>query len=139
LKALHARLRGGMSDALRRITTRLPHPVLHYLCYTAAPVGWLQLQARKLPKPLRFLSHLLSLLPVSTHPQWRVRLCDTFDWYSPRFQWKHSVDEVANWFRDAQLEEISTDGFEVTVRGRRAPRSEHLEEPVAGAQLARSA
>ena len=119
LKALHARLRGWISDTVRRFTTRLPHQALHYLCYVAVPLGWLQIRVKKLPQPLRLLLSPVWLMPVSTHPEWRVRLCDTFDWYSPRYQWKHSVDEVAGWFGEAGLVDISTKGFEVSVRGSR--------------------
>ena len=126
-KALHARLRGRVSDTLRLLTTRLPHPVLHYLCYVAAPLGWIQMRIRKLPAPLRLLLLPLTLLPVSPHPEWRVRLCDTFDWYSPRFQWKHSVEEAAGWFEDAGLADISTTGFAVSVRGRKPAPDEQSE------------
>ena len=61
----------------------------------------------------------MALIPCSIHPDWRIRLLDTFDWYSPRYQWKHTVEEVAGWFRDEGFEEISTEGFAVNVRGRR--------------------
>jgi glycine cleavage system aminomethyltransferase T len=64
------------------------------------------------------LSPLL-FLPVSIHPEWRVRLCDTFDWYSPKFQWKHTIEEVSGWFEHAGMVDLSTDGFPVSVRGRR--------------------
>ncbi|MCU1274671.1 MAG: ubiE 2 [Bryobacterales bacterium] len=118
-KKVHARIRGWISDTLRRITTRLPHSLLHYLCYIAVPLGWLQLRIREVPAPLRFLLSPLLFLPVSGHPEWRVRLCDTFDWYSPKFQWKHTVEEVSEWFENAGLVDLSTEGFPVSVRGRR--------------------
>jgi SAM-dependent methyltransferase/uncharacterized protein YbaR (Trm112 family) len=117
LKGTHARLKGWISGVLRRITTRLPHPVLHYLCYLAVPVGRLQLAIQRSPAPLRALLSPCLLLFCSTHPRWQVRVCDTFDWYSPQYQHLHTVDEVAAWFREAGLEEISTAGFPVTVRG----------------------
>lgn len=118
-KRLHARIRGWISDTLRRITTRLPHSLLHYLCYIAVPLGWLQLRVRETRGLLRFLLSPLLFLPVSIHPEWRVRLCDTFDWYSPKFQWKHTIEEVSGWFEHAGLVDLSTDGFPVSVRGRR--------------------
>lgn len=122
LKAAHATLKGWISDNLRRITTRLPLPLLHYLCYLAVPLGWIQRKAAAAPAPIRiFLSPLL-LIACSNHPRWRIRLLDTFDWYSPRYQWKHTVAEVSGWFRDAGLEDISTEGFAVSVRGTRPGR-----------------
>lgn len=119
LKAVHASLKGWIADTLRGITTRLPLSVLCYLCYVAAPVGWLLRQIDRLPAPARLLFSPLLLIPCSVHPRWEVRVLDTFDWYSPRYQWKHTVAEAESWFRDAGLEEISTEGFPVTVRGRR--------------------
>jgi hypothetical protein len=121
LKAAHATLKGLISDGLRRITTRLPLRVLHYLCYLAAPLGWLQSRIGSLPPPFRLLLSPFLLIPCSIHPQWRVRLLDTFDWYSPRYQWKHTVAEVAGWFREAGLTDIDTQGFPVSVRGTRPP------------------
>jgi len=119
LKALHASIKGWIADNLRKVTTRLPLPILHYLCYLAIPAGWIQLQIRKAPAPIRALFSPLLLIPCSNHPRWDIRLLDTFDWYSPRFQWKHTISEVSGWFREAGIEEISTDGFPVSVRGKR--------------------
>ena len=119
LKAIHAAARGAIADGLRLITTRLPHPVLHGLCYVAVPLGWIQLRINRAPTAIKLLLSPLSLIPCSTHPDWWVRLLDTFDWYSPRYQWKHTVEEVAGWFRDEEFEEISTEGPPVNLRGRR--------------------
>ena len=44
---------------------------------------------------------------------------DTFDWYAPRYQWKHTEPEVAGWFRDLGFERVETLGFPVAVRARR--------------------
>lgn len=117
LKAVHATLRGWISDALRQVTTRIPVRLLLYPCYVAAPLGWLQRKILGFPAPVRSLLSPLLLITCSNHPQWRVRVLDTFDWYSPIYQWKHSVAEVEEWFREAGLEEISTSGFPVSVRG----------------------
>jgi SAM-dependent methyltransferase len=114
---IHAGIRGWISENLRRLTTRMPLPLLHYLCYLAVPLGWVQHQIQKLPAPVRALLSPLTLPPVSAHPKWQVRLCDTFDWYSPRFQWKHTIPEVENWFREAGLKQIDSRGFPVSVRG----------------------
>jgi hypothetical protein len=61
----------------------------------------------------------LLLIHVSTHPRAEVRLLDTFDWYSPQYQWKHTVQEVENWFRDEGFVDIDSSGFQVSVRGRK--------------------
>jgi hypothetical protein len=45
-------------------------------------------------------------IPFSTHPDWRIRVCDTFDWYSPQFQWHHTEEEVEEWFKERGMKEI---------------------------------
>jgi hypothetical protein len=46
--------------------------------------------------------HLLTI-GVSMHPDPEVRVCDTLDWYAPRYLSRHTFDEVAGWFRQAGL------------------------------------
>jgi SAM-dependent methyltransferase len=115
--ALHGAVKGWITDGLRVITTRLPHPLLHYLCYAAVPVGWVQLKIMNSPKPVKAVLSPLLLVNCSISPDWQVRVCDTFDWYSPQYQWKHTVPEVAGWFRQLGFIDISTQGFPVSVRG----------------------
>jgi SAM-dependent methyltransferase len=120
LRAVHATVKGWITDGLRVITTRLPVRLLRRLCYVAAPLGWLQRKIVAAPLPLRVLFSPLLLVNCSQNAQWEARVLDTFDWYSPRFQWKHTVAEVEGWFREAGLEEIDSEGFPVSVRGRKA-------------------
>ena len=49
--------------------------------------------------------HLLTI-GVSMHPDAEVRVCDTLDWYAPRYLSRHTLEEVAGWFREAGLEEV---------------------------------
>ncbi len=60
------------------------------------------------------------LVPTSLHhtPEWRW--LDTFDWYAPKYQWKHSFEEVERWFQDAGLLSIRRGTFPVSVTGQRA-------------------
>ena len=46
--------------------------------------------------------HLLTI-GVSMHPDREVRVCDTLDWYAPRYLSRHTFDEVSGWFREAGL------------------------------------
>ena len=105
-----------VSDGTRVITTRLPHGLLRYLCYAAVPLGWLRLQIGTRPV-LKHLLWPLLLPPVSSHPDWRVRVRDTFDWLSPKYQWKHTTREVSEWFAAEGLEEIHAPGHAVSVGG----------------------
>ncbi|MGH8246466.1 MAG: class I SAM-dependent methyltransferase, partial [Gammaproteobacteria bacterium] len=115
-KHLHDLLCEWISDATRFFTTRMPHRMLHYLCYAALPLGgWAGMIYRN-----RVLRHLLwpaLLVPFSTHEKWQVRLCDTFDWLAPKYQWKHTTREVLEWFQSEGLSELRTFDKAVSVTG----------------------
>ncbi len=110
---VYQRARGRrMSDLYRHLTTRMSDPSLYRLCQFLAKLYPLH----RLPvvgRPLRFL------LPISgqADPEWRV--LDTFDWYAPRYQWKHTEAEVVGWFRELGFESIEVLGAPVAVRGQR--------------------
>jgi SAM-dependent methyltransferase len=118
-KKIHATLKGKVTDAIRVVTTRLPHPLLHYMCYVAIPFGWLQARIWEAPMPIRVIFSPLLLVHMSLHENGPVRLLDTFDWYSPQYQWKHTVPEVEGWFKEMGLGELNSEGFPVSVRGRK--------------------
>ncbi len=94
---------------LRLVTPHVPKPML--------------LKASKLAIPLYHLHRIpvvgkLStvILPTSLNPDPEWRWLDTFDWYSPRYQWKHSYKEVEGWFREAGFTDITREPFPVSVR-----------------------
>lgn len=60
------------------------------------------------------------LLPTSNHPDPEWQVLDTFDWYSPRYQWKHTFQEVEAWFHQLGFLDVRRLGVPVAVRGRRA-------------------
>lgn len=104
------------SDGARLLTKKMPHRLLHYLCYAAVPLGWLK---RKVCEN-RILKHIfwpLLLLPISAHEKWQVRLCDTFDWLAPQYQWKHTTREVQEWFQEAGLADAGPGERAVSVTG----------------------
>jgi hypothetical protein len=69
------------------------------------------------------LSRLIDLaIPTSNHPEKEWRQLDTLDWYSPRYQWKHSFSEVMGWYRSLGFEDIERLNVRVAVRGRRPMR-----------------
>jgi len=123
--AMHARWKGRVTDTVRRITTHLPHRVLHYLCYLAIPGGWIQARIWAAPKPVKALLSPLLLVQMSIHEKPEIRLLDTFDWYSPQYQWKHTVNEVEGWFHEEGIENINSEGFPVSVRGRKKSEAGH--------------
>ena len=44
---------------------------------------------------------------VSMHPDPEVRVCDTLDWYAPKYMTRHTLDEVQGWYEEAGLVEIT--------------------------------
>ncbi len=98
------------SEILRKITPSLPK-------------AWL-LRASRIAIPLYHLHRLpligivtSVILPTGMEPDPEWRWLDTFDWYSPRYQWKHAYEEVEGWFREAALTEVRRGAFPVAVRG----------------------
>ena len=81
------------SDVLRKlVTTRLPGSVMLALSALAIPAYYLY----RLPLLGKICQQLA---PISMHRDWRWRWLDTFDWYTPEYQWKHWYPEVYRWFR----------------------------------------
>lgn len=89
-------LQEKLNDWARWLTVRSPRPALLALCHGLAALGAIPLLNRTLNKVFNF----------SSLPSWRMRVCDNFDWYGPRYQWHHGVAEVRAWFREAGFEEI---------------------------------
>ena len=48
----------------------------------------------------------LATIGVSMHPDPEVRVCDTLDWYAPRYLSRHTLAEVAGWFAEAGLTDV---------------------------------
>jgi len=87
------------TDFWRRITTRLPLSVMAALTAAAIPLYYVY----RLPLIGKFL-HLI--VPISMDPNWRWRWLDTFDWYTPRYQWKFLYPEVFRWFRENSFRDV---------------------------------
>jgi len=93
----------------RAISTRLPLGVLVPFSRLMAPVGAIKrrLMASRNPAVAR-LGVALNVLTigVSMHPDPEVRVCDTLDWYAPRYLTRHTPEEVRGWFAEAGLVEV---------------------------------
>jgi SAM-dependent methyltransferase len=106
-----------MADLYRHVTTRMSDGSLYRLCHVLARLYPIQ----RLPVIGRALSFLL---PISHQADLEWRVLDTFDWYAPRYQRKHTEREVVGWFRDLGFESIEVLGSPVAVRGRRPASSD---------------
>ena len=109
-----------MSDLYRKVTRRMPPRLLHKLCYGAIPLYGVHRVLRKIPVIGRPASGVLAYaIPMALHedPKWRV--LDTFDWYSPWYQSKHTYEEVFRWFEDCGLEDLRVVLQPISVTGRK--------------------
>jgi SAM-dependent methyltransferase len=87
-----------LNSGLRALTTRLPARVLEPLCAGLGALGSIPLLNRTLNKVVNF----------SNHPDWTLRVCDNFDWYAPRYQSHHTLDELRRWFEEEGFTDIRT-------------------------------
>lgn len=78
------------NSAIRAITTRTPARVLEPICAALGVLGGVPVLNRTLNKVANF----------SNHPDWTLRVCDNFDWYAPKYQSHHTVDELKCWFAE---------------------------------------
>jgi ubiquinone/menaquinone biosynthesis C-methylase UbiE len=107
------------SDRYRRFTVEMSHSFLHLLCHAAIPRRY-AIDALMTLRP--FLGYQVrAALPMSEHADAQWTILDTFDWYSPRFQWKHDESEVRRWFEELGFEDVRRmpERTMVSVRGRR--------------------
>jgi len=101
-----------ITDFYRLFTVHLPKKLLWYLSHLAIPFYYF----KKIPK----VGALINLVfPMSSHSDWKWRVLDTFDWYSPKYQHKHSYREIINWFKEAGLKDVELLNFPVAVKGRK--------------------
>ena len=93
----------------RSITSRLPIFMLIGLSRICVPLGGfkrrLTLSTWSLFRRMGLLIHVFTL-GVSLHPDPATRLCDTFNWYAPRWRSHHTETEVKQWFHDSGMVDI---------------------------------
>ena len=126
-----------MSDVYRTVTRRMSPKLLHSICYLSIPLYGIHRALRVIPLVGRPASGMLAYaFPMSFNkdPQWRV--LDTFDWYSPWYQSKHTYEEVFKWFESCGLEDLHVAERPVSVRGRK-PGSEFRHKHDSDAEVER--
>jgi SAM-dependent methyltransferase len=107
------------SDLYRKITRRMPAHTLHASLQVAVPLLYSVDRALRLVpgvgRPLAGFVHYV--FPVNRNPDAQWRVLDTFDWYSPEYQSKHTYEQVFRWFESCGLEDLHVVGVPVSVRG----------------------
>jgi SAM-dependent methyltransferase len=121
------------SDQYRKITHRISPRVLHNFFRVAVPFFyWLDRGLRAIPfvgRPVAGIVH--HVFPVNFHRDPEIRVLDTLDWYSPKYQSKHTYEQVFRWFESCGLEALNVGEVSVGVRGRK-PLGEHRKEISSG-------
>jgi SAM-dependent methyltransferase len=97
-------------DLIRKLTTRLPLKAMFAISAFAIPLYYLY----RVP----VLGKVLQLLcPISLHPDRHWRWLDTFDWYTPKYQWKFYYPEIFRWFRANGFLDIEVFDDPIRMRG----------------------
>lgn len=109
-----------MSDVYRKVTRRMPRRLLYRLCYGVVPLYGMHQVFRRIPLVGRLASGVLAyVIPVPLHRNRQLRILDTFDWYSPWYQSKHTYEEVFRWFESCGLGDLRVIEKPIAVQGRR--------------------
>jgi SAM-dependent methyltransferase len=86
-----------INTGLRAITTRIPSQVLMPFCHLGAILGGIPIVNKVFNKIINF----------SAHPNYENRVCDTFDWWAPKYQYHHTEEELSVWFREAGFTDVT--------------------------------
>lgn len=108
-----------LSDYYRVITSRMPAPWLHAICQIARPMYYVYHGLRKIPvvgRPASGALRLMFPMPLNLRDG-DARVLDTFDWYSPKYQSKHTYEEVFRWFESCGLQDLRVLHQPVAVQG----------------------
>jgi 2-polyprenyl-3-methyl-5-hydroxy-6-metoxy-1,4-benzoquinol methylase len=117
-----------MSDVYRKVTRRMSPRLLHRLCYGVVPLYGVHRVLKKIPLVGHAASGALAYaIPMSFNPDPKWRVLDTFDWYSPWYQSKHTYEEVFRWFESCGLENLRVVEQPIAVQGQK-PLTARLKE-----------
>ena len=109
------------SDFWRRFTSKMKPQTLHGILKVAVPVLYHTQQGiRKVPlvgPPVAGAIH--HVFPVNRQKDPEARMLDTFDWYSPKYQSKHTYEQVFRWYDAMGMEDMRIGDFSIAVRGRK--------------------
>jgi SAM-dependent methyltransferase len=112
------------SDFWRRYTHKMKPETLHSVLRVAVPVFYhLERGLRQLPwvgRPAAGAVHLI--FPVNQQQDPEARMLDTFDWYSPKYQSKHTYEQVFRWYEAMGMEDMRVGECSIAVRGRKPAR-----------------
>ena len=106
------------SDQYRKITHRMSPQALHRFFRVAVPFFyWLDRGLRVVPlvgDPVAGLVH--HVFPVNRQSNAEARLLDTLDWYSPKYQSKHTYEQVFRWLESCGLVNLTVGEIGIGVK-----------------------
>jgi SAM-dependent methyltransferase len=109
------------SDFWRRFTHKMKPETLHGVLKVAVPFFYhLRRGVRKVPlvgPPVAGVIH--HVFPVNRNEDPETRMLDTFDWYSPKYQSKHTYEQVFRWYESMGMEDMHVGEASIAVRGRK--------------------
>lgn len=112
------------SDMYRRFTSKMKPKTLHGILKIAVPVIYnVEQGLRHVPlvgPPVAGTLH--HVFPVNRQKNPEARVLDTFDWYSPKYQSKHTYEQVFRWYRDMGMQEMNIGETAIAVRARKPAR-----------------
>ncbi len=112
------------SDFWRQFTHKMKPETLHGILKVAVPIFYhMERGFRRVPlvgKPLAGAVH--HVFPVNRQKDPEARVLDTFDWYSPKYQSKHTYEQVFRWYEAMGMEDMSVGENSIAVRGRKPVR-----------------
>ena len=100
------------SDAIRTITTRLPLKLMWALSAAAIPLYYVY-RVPLVGKAFRLAA------PISMEPEARWRWLDTFDWYTPKYQFKYLYPEIFRWFRENGFHDVEIFDGPIRMSGKK--------------------
>ena len=108
------------SDFWRQYTHKMQPETLHSMLKVAVPVLYnLDRGLHKIPLAGPAIAGAIHhVFPVNRQSDPEARVLDTFDWYSPKYQSKHTYEQVFRWFEDMGLEDLHVAEVPISVRGR---------------------
>jgi len=112
------------SDIWRRYTHKMKPETLHRILKVAVPFFYSVNQGLKrvplVGSPVAGLVH--HVFPVNRQTNPEARMLDTFDWYSPKYQSKHTYEQVFKWYAAMGMEDMRVGEISIAVRGRKPVR-----------------
>lgn len=105
----HKYQRPLLSDFYRIATKRMPWSMVLAISKLLSSLYWISKKWR----------YLRVFIPISDTANREWRILDTFDWYSPRYQFKFTTSDVVRWFKEAGLRDIQVLSFPVSIRARK--------------------